>query len=59
MVDLKTGAILAAVYLVPFLILMPPDSTNSPGAVFLWFLYPVVAGILLLVTAIVAWKSST
>ena len=53
---LKEGLILALIYLIPFALLMPPDSANSPGAVFLWFLWPIVGGILLLVTAIVAWK---
>ena len=53
---LKEGIILAAVYLIPFLLLMPPDSANSPGSVFLWFLWPIVGGVLLFVTAIIAWK---
>ncbi len=53
---LKEGIILALIYIVPFALLLPPNSANSPGSIFLWFLWPVVGGILLLVTAIVAWK---
>ncbi|WP_297479070.1 hypothetical protein [Thermococcus sp.] len=54
--SLKTGLLLAMAYIVPFAILMPPQSTNSSGAVFLWFLYPIVSGIVMIAVVIVAWK---
>lgn len=45
---LKEGLLLALVYLIPFALLMPPTSANTPGAVFLWFLWPIVSEIVLL-----------
>lgn len=54
--SLKSGILLALAYIVPFAILIPPESTNSPGAVFFWFLYPIVSGIVMLGAVIVAWK---
>ncbi|WP_297090863.1 hypothetical protein [Thermococcus sp.] len=54
--SLRTGLILALAYIVPFAILMPPQSTNDPTSVFLWFLYPVISGIIMVGVVIVAWK---
>ena len=50
--SLKTGLLLALAYIVPFTLLIPPQSTNSPGAVFLWFLYPIVSGIIMIAVVI-------
>jgi hypothetical protein len=54
--SLKAGVLLALAYIVPFAILIPPESTDSPGAVFFWFLYPIVSGIVMLGAVIIAWK---
>ncbi|BAD84272.1 hypothetical membrane protein [Thermococcus kodakarensis KOD1] len=54
--SLKSGVLLALAYIVPFALLLPPDSTNSPGAIFLWFLYPITSMMIMVAVAITAWK---
>jgi hypothetical protein len=51
--SLKAGVLLALAYIVPFALLLPPDSTNSPGAIFLWFLYPLTSIVLMLVILVI------
>ena len=51
--SLRTGLILALAYIAPFALLMPPQSTNSPTATFIWFLYPLVSSVVLLAVILI------
>jgi len=52
----RTGAIMAALYLFPFLLLagLPPSDFSDIGAIFIWFVYFIVAFIILVIEAIIA-----
>ena len=52
---LKEGLLLAALYEIPLVLLIPPNPSD-PGIIFAWFLVLLIGGVLLFVTAIVAWK---
>lgn len=52
--SLKTGLLLSLAYIAPFALLMPPQSTNSPTAAFMWFLYPLVSSVVLLAVILIS-----
>lgn len=49
---LKEGAVLAVVYLALFLFSIPPSTTNSPTAALVWFLWPLVSTVDIILAAL-------